>query len=159
MPSADLRRAIALLKSGEYTCVLAKGERIYTSRERGVAPMLGYLAEHLNLQGFAVADRIVGRAAAMLFVLAGIEEAYGEVMSKGAAEYLRQRGIGASFGVETERIINRAGNGSCPMEAAVAGIDDPVAGYDAIRKQRETFRRAANGRENWHDHCTGEQGV
>ena len=82
MPSADLRRAIALLKSGEYTCVLAKGERIYTSRERGVAPMLGYLAEHLNLQGFAVADRIVGRAAAMLFVLAGIEEAYGEVMSR-----------------------------------------------------------------------------
>ena len=112
----DLQKAISILESGNHTCVLCKGDAVYISNKSGIAPMVGFISEGIDLKGFSVADKIVGKAAAMLFALAGIKNAYGDVMSIGGLEFLEQNGIGASYSVLTEKIINRSGTDICPME-------------------------------------------
>ncbi len=132
----DLTHAKELLTNGT-TCVLVRGERVYTSRESGIRPMVTFLNSGIDLHGFSVADRIVGKAAAMLFLLAGVSEVYGDVMSKTAAELLGKSGIPFEYGVLTDVIQNRKGTGSCPMELAVQDIDNPQEAFAALQKKLE----------------------
>lgn len=123
--------------SGHSICLCRNGE-YFTDDRKGIAGMMALIAAGTDLAGYSVADMIVGRAAAMLFVKTGVIAVYGRVMSRGAKEYLEERGIPCSFGTLTERIINRQGTDMCPMEKAVSGIDDPDEGYEAlVRKQKE----------------------
>lgn len=138
---SDIEKAKKLLLSGGFTCVLCKGEKFYTSGERGVSPMLTLLADGTELNGFSAADKIVGKAAAMLFVCAGITEIFARVMSTAAAEFLDKRGIKYSYEKMTEKIINRKGDGTCPMEQAVADIDDEQIGKIAIEKRYNELRK------------------
>lgn len=119
----DLKKARELLESGEYTVVMCRGSELYTSSERGVKPLVE-LVHNRAMAGYSAADKIVGRAAAFLYVLLGVREVYAGVMSVGAEKLLRAHGIAPSFGCLAERIINRAGTGLCPMENAVKDIPD-----------------------------------
>lgn len=130
---SDLERAKSILTSGHYTCVLCKSDITLTSTLSGIRPMVHYLQRQTNLQGFSVADKIVGRAAAMLFVLAGVKAVYATVMSTSAVAILEQNGIPASYTTKTEQILNRKGTGICPMEQAVQNIQQPKAAYAAIQ--------------------------
>lgn len=130
------------LLSGGCTCALCKGSTVYTSDSSGIAPMLELIEARTDLIGFSAADKIVGKAAAMLFVLAKVSEVYAPVMSRAAAEMLSSHGIAYSCDSFTDRIINRRGDDICPMEKAVADTDDPIAGYAAITAAKK--RLAAN---------------
>ena len=141
----DVRRARLLLERAGHTCVLCRGDKVYADDRAGIAPMMGFIGAGVDLRGFSAADRIVGRAAALLFVLAGVREVYSAVMSKGGAEVLGAHGIAHSCTTLTERIINRTGTGICPMEQAVTGIDDPHAAYKAIAATLERLRAQAAG--------------
>ena len=131
----ELLDAKNLLVEGKYTCVAIKGEQIYTSKERGVKPLLAWLDKGINLSGFSVADKVIGNGAAMLYVLLGVKEIYTPVISKPAQRTLQMHGVDTSFDVCVEGICNRTNTGPCPMEAAVEGIVEPEAAVLAIRKK------------------------
>ncbi|MBR0461936.1 MAG: DUF1893 domain-containing protein [Erysipelotrichaceae bacterium] len=130
----DMEKARELL-TDDKTCVLVKDDRIYSSVRKGIAPLMGFLNEGIDIRGFSIADRIVGKAAASLYVLAGIKEAYGEVMSKAGAARLEEYHIPYTYGTLTERIINRKGDDICPMEKTVQDIDDPQDAYEALKEK------------------------
>lgn len=138
---SDIEKAKKLLSGGNFTCVLCKGDTSYTSTGKGVSPMLTFLENGTELRGLSAADKIVGKAAAMLFVCAGVTEVFAEVMSKAALNYLKERGIACSYGVLTDKIINRKGDGLCPMELAVMDIDDEKLGFSAIKNRFDEIRR------------------
>ena len=102
--------------------------------------MLDWLSEGNELRGFSAADKIVGKAAALLFVLAEVSKVYGEVMSKAGLGVLRAHHIPCAYGTLTPYIVNRQGTGMCPMEETVQTIDDPKAAFDALLKKREILR-------------------
>lgn len=139
---SDIEKAKELLKNCGYTCVLCRGNVVYTSAERGVVPVLEKLEQHINLKDFSAADKVVGKAAAMLFHLAGVSALYAETMSVPAKQYLEKTDISFSFGALTERIVNRKGDGLCPMETAVYDIDDPKKGFIAIKNKLNELRKA-----------------
>ena len=64
----SIERAKETLKNGKYTCVVCSNDIIYTSTQKGVAPMLDFIEKNICLTGFSAADKIVGKAAAMLFI-------------------------------------------------------------------------------------------
>lgn len=136
----DLERAAALLKSGEYTCALVKGDAVYTSRERGVKPLMTWLAEKTVLSGFSAADKIVGKATAFLYVLLGVDSVYAPVVSKSASEVFSKHGIELICDAEVEAIRNRTNTGFCPMEQAVKGITHPADAPNAIREALEKMQ-------------------
>ena len=127
---SDLDRAKALL-TGDVTCALVRGERAETSTLRGVRPLLDRLGG--DWQGFSAADKVVGRAAAFLYVLLGVKALYAGVLSRPAEEVLRAHGIAVSYGQMTERIVNRTGDGLCPMESATLAETDPARALEKIR--------------------------
>lgn len=124
---------------GHSICLCKNGELII-SDGRGISPMMKLIAENKNLNGYSVADIIVGKAAAMLFVKAGITCVHGRTMSESGRVYLKSHGIPCTFDILTERIINRKGTDICPMEKAVADIDDTENGYEALRKRFEEMQ-------------------
>ncbi len=90
-----------------HSLALCRDGEIITSDLRGVAPMLSFLDNKTDLSGFSAADLIVGKAAAMLFVKAGIKEVFGRVMSKSGRDFLIRHGIECSYGAGCEKIIKR----------------------------------------------------
>lgn len=128
----DITKAKTILESG-YTCVLVKGEMSLTSKQNGIVPMVKFLNDEIDLEGFSVADKIVGKAVAMLFVLAKVKEVYAEVLSKTAISVLEANGIAYSYKILTDNIINRQGTGLCPMEETVKDIFDCKQAYEKIK--------------------------
>lgn len=133
----NLLKARCLLESGNYTCVICCGDVVYTTSQRGVAPLLNWLDTGTDLAGFSAADRVVGRGAAFLYCLLGVKEVYARVMSHPAAEVLQSYGIRASADTFAQSIINREGTGPCPFEAAVMDIQDAQKALNAIRNKRK----------------------
>ena len=131
----DLTHARILLDSGDITCAVCCGDRRFTATERGVRPLLNWLDAGMDFSGFSAADRVIGRATAYLYVLLGVREVYARVMSQPAAEVLRCHGIRCCADTMVEGIINRAGTGPCPFEAAVMDITDASAALQAIRNK------------------------
>lgn len=130
---SSLKKAVAYL-TGDVTCVLCRAEDIQISREKGIRPLVLWLAEDENaLRDAIVADRIVGRAAAFLAVEGGARAVYGEVMSEGAVSVLQDAGLVYEYKTLSDRIINRRGDGPCPMEQAVADITDSAQAAGILR--------------------------
>lgn len=125
--------AIRHLKDGVTLAVVRDGA-VSTFEERGVKSLL-FLHGEDALGGASVADRIVGRAAALLMALGGVREVYAEVLSRGGEEVLKRFDIVYEYGALTDMIINRQGTGQCPMECAVEGIESPEEAYVALKKK------------------------
>ena len=130
----DLECAKALLSQTDHTIVLCRSGACYTDNRRGIAPMLGFVERGIDLRGFSVADRVVGKAAAMLFVCAGIKQVYAAVVSRPALDTLAQYHIPCEWGTLVPFIINRAGDGPCPMETAVRELDDAAKAPRILRE-------------------------
>lgn len=131
----DLIKAKELLENGGYTCVLCKGNMTYTSTERGVRPLLQWLDAKTNVAGYSVADKVVGNAAAFLYVLLKVDMVYAPVMSEAAIHTLERHGIPAVYDLSVEAIRNRRNTGFCPMEMAVQGKDLPTEALAAIKEK------------------------
>ena len=81
------------------------------------------------------ADKVVGRAAAFLYVLLGVDEVYALVISESAEQVFQQFGIAYTYNEKVAAIRNRAGDGFCPMEQAVLHIEEPSKALSAIKRR------------------------
>lgn len=131
----NIEYAKKLLMEGQYTCVLCEGEKVHTSKERGVKPLLQWLRQGRSMKGYSAADKVVGNATAFLYVLLQVKEVYGIVMSEAAEQTLRTYGITPIYETRVPTIINRAGTGPCPMEQAVKDATSPTEALEAIQKK------------------------
>lgn len=131
----DLEQAKALLAKEKYTCAACRAGETFTATEHGVRPLLRWLNEKTNLAGASVADRIVGKAAAFLYVLLGVKTVYAPLMSVPARETLQAHGIEALADTVVPAIRNRTNTGFCPMESSVWDISDPLEAKAALEKK------------------------
>lgn len=119
-----------LYKEENCSCVVLKANKIiYKSYKKGIAPIVE--AVH-NIDGAVVADKIMGRAAALICAYGNAKGVYAHVMSRGAQQVLTQYGIIYDFAVSAENIINRSGTDICPMEKLVLNTDCPEKAFDLI---------------------------
>lgn len=135
----DLQKAKDLLQKKGYTCVLVKGQQIYTSFDRGVKPLLNWLEAGHILPGFAAADKVVGKATAYLYCLLGAKAVHAGVMSDAALAVLQEAGIEATFDHQVDYIRNRTNTGMCPMEEATQAVTRPEDAPAAIRAKLQAL--------------------
>lgn len=134
-----METARKILEEQSYTCVLVSEEQQFTSRDRGVKPLLLWLEKKEDFTGFSAADKVVGKGAAMLYVLLKVKEVYAKVISKSACDTLENAGIRVTYETLVERIRNRTGDGFCPVEEVVLKLQDPVEGLQAIKNRLKTL--------------------
>lgn len=130
-----LERARAHLVKNGLTLTVIQGERVIESRERGVKPLLALLDSGEDLAGAVAADKVVGKAAAFLYVLLGVRALHAGVISRPAVRVLSEGGVSLFYDSVVEEIRNRAGNGACPMESTVIDIDSAEVALAAIRQK------------------------
>ncbi len=140
----NMERARKILDDEGYTCVIINNDNIYTSKERGVAPLLQWLETGVKFKGAVAADKVVGKAAAFLYTLLEVKEVYSQVISKPALEILDRANIKISYGEKVEAIRNRNNTGFCPMETAVWDINNAKDGLDAILATRNKLQSGHN---------------
>lgn len=97
--------------------------------------MMDFIAAGVDLTGYAVADTVVGKAVALLFIKCGIATVFARTLSKSALKILTQYAVPCEYETLTERIVNRDGTDVCPMEKAVADTDDPEEAYILLHKR------------------------
>lgn len=131
----DMITAHNMLYSGEYTCVLCRDDKIYTSKERGVKPLVEFIESGIDFKEFSAADKVVGKAAAFLYVILGVDTVYADVMSEAAIHTLARHGIQPICNKSTTFINNRNGIGLCPMEETVLEIENSENAIVAIRNK------------------------
>ena len=131
----DFQKAKEEFNSGKYTLVICKNEDIIKSDIIGIRPLMNLIDTKKVYKDYSAADKIVGRAAAFLYSLLHIKNLYGEVMSKGAIEILKNAGIYYEYKTLTDFIENRTKTGICPMDEAVKNIDNPFDACEAIRNK------------------------
>ena len=111
-----MERLMEILRSGNHSLVVA-GSEIRTFDGRGIADLYRlFTLEPDFLAGASVADKVVGKGAAALMVLGGVKEVYTDVASSAALTLLRNGGVATRCDLEVPHIINRKGDGICPVE-------------------------------------------
>lgn len=112
---------IRTLHEGGHTLVLynntSVGDTIQTFNERGVLTLYRLLTSGSHdLQGAILADKVVGKAAAALMILGGVKEIHVDVISQLALDLFEGSSVEVGYTAVVPHIINRAGDGWCPME-------------------------------------------
>lgn len=135
-----LQSAKNLINRGKATCVVIKDHKIVSiENASGIGPILS-MYENGLLENAVVVDKIVGKAAACIMALGGVRACYGITVSKSAVAYLKARNITLEYQHCAEYIINRKGDGLCPMEDAVKEIDNEEEALKAIRQRLSELR-------------------
>lgn len=134
MCEKNMENVIKRLQTEGVTCVVEKNGRLYLSQEKGVKPVLAWLCQDPNfLDGALAADKVVGKAAAMLFAYGKVAGLFCQVVSEPAKKVLEEAGICFSYAKLVPRIKNRAGDGLCPMEQLVIDVWDKKEAFGLLK--------------------------
>ena len=131
----NMEKAVEMLKTGGYTCVICKDDCTYTSKERGIKPLVEWYDSGIDFEGAFAADKVVGKAAAMMYILMKAEKVFSYVMSKGAVETFERFGVQWYCDSVAEVIKNRTETGTCPMEQAVSSCAEPKEACAAVKRK------------------------
>ena len=123
-----------VLLNENHTIVIYKNDAsVHTSNDRGVAPLMKLLKEdNTQLKDAMIADKVIGKAAALLMVYAKVKEVYTPTISTPALQVFKNNNIEIHYDKEVERIVNRKGDGLCPMETLCMYIENPEEAYITI---------------------------
>lgn len=128
----NLEYARRKLLAEELTLVLYDGTEFITSKDRGIKPLLMLYENHCDYSGFSVADKVIGKAAAFMYVLLKAKEIYTVVISKQALKVFEECGICVKYDFISDFIINRDKTDICPMEKLVLNAKSPEEAYELI---------------------------
>lgn len=131
----DLERAVEIYYARDYTFVLVKdGCIVATGMRPGVGELLDLITQSPDkVRGSSLADKIVGKAVAMLAVHAGIVEIFTPLGSEAAAAVLEKYNIPFRAERMVPLIRNKRQDGPCPMEKLTLPITEPEAAVVALK--------------------------
>ena len=146
LPVGATAKAVAqakgMVRRGQAALLVIKRGKLQLVRtDAGIAAALEvYRDQRGLLHKSLVVDKVVGKAAAAVFVLAGVKEVFAFVLSLPAKQLLQRHGITVRCETLVDVIKNRRGDGMCPMEQAVANISDAQAAFEAVHRQAASRR-------------------
>jgi len=138
----DLEIAKTQLHRKELTLAIVKnGEVLFETRSHRISGFLGAIEKLGNiLEGAAVADRVAGKAIALLCVYAKISDVHAEVLSKKAKAVFEENGIRHEWKELVKNVLDLNKSGVCPFEKAAADISDPKDAYRTFKVLQESLK-------------------
>ncbi len=133
----DTIKAYEMMLAKHCTCIVYSSAKstLHASKERGVRPLLELIDSEADVKGFSAADRVVGKAAAFLYVKLGVKSVYANILSEPAKYVFQKNKIQCYANLTVPLIRNRDKTGYCPMESAVLDITDADEAYMAIKNK------------------------
>ena len=131
----NLELAKLRLKDRGLNLVIVKeGKVIFETKSQGVGGFLRAIEKlGKRLVASAVADKIVGAAAAMLCAYSEVSSVFAVTISEKGIRVLEDNDIIYQFETEVPNILNRDKTGICPFEKLVIGSKDPKEAYTKLK--------------------------
>lgn len=132
----DLEVAEQRLKDKKLNLVFVKDSKpIFETDKEGLGGFLQAI-EELNddLFGSSVADKIIGRAAALLCAYSNIKATFAVTLSQSALEILNKCNIYYEFDTLVPTILSLEKTDKCPFEKLVENINDPKKAHEKIKQ-------------------------
>ena len=138
----DLEKAKSRLHEKGLTLIIVKNDVVlFETDSHRISGFLGAIEQFgVKFSGASVADRVVGKAIALLCVYAGIREVYAEVMSRKAQAVLEKNRIKCQWKELVDTILDLNRNDVCPFEKAAAPISKPEAAYSTFKALLKSFK-------------------
>jgi Domain of unknown function (DUF1893) len=138
----DLEIAKKQLYDKQLTLAIAKNGQVLfqtdSHRISGFIHAIDTLGTQLN--GASVADRVAGKALALLCIYAKVHEVYAEVLSKKAQTLFQENNIACHWQQLVDNVLDLNKVGVCPFEQAAAAISDPEDSYGAFKALLEKMK-------------------
>jgi len=83
----------------------------------------------MQLKGAAVADKVAGKALALLCVYSGVKQVYAEVLSRKAKAVFENNNIVFEWKEIVDNVLDINKEGMCPFEKVAANISEPEVSY------------------------------
>lgn len=116
-----LKQLRHILHTTNCSCVIANGDKIKSFHQRGIKDLYELLNSNRSLlEGATIADKVIGKGAAALMIAGGVTMVYADVISEPAMELFKQHSIKVEYDKKVANIINRRGDGICPVEERCA---------------------------------------
>lgn len=126
MKDIDIAKKL-LIEENLALVVVKDGEVIFKSVEKGIKPMYILATEMKSeAKGASLADRVIGRGAALLCGYVEIKEVYTELISEGGVSALGEYNIPYVMERTCQYIKNRDKTDYCPIEKLSLDNDEPV---------------------------------
>lgn len=126
MKDIDIAKRL-LIEENLALVVVKNSEVIFKSIDKGIKPMYILATEmQEKAEGASLADRVIGRGAALLCGYIGINEVYTELISEGGIDTLKKYNISFTMAKLCPYIKNRDKTGYCPIEKISMDLEDPV---------------------------------
>jgi hypothetical protein len=138
----DLEIAKKQLYDNELTLVIAKnGKVIFQTDSHRISGFM-YAIDTIGtqLKDASVADRVAGKALALLCIYAGINEIYAEVLSKKARALFEECMVACKWKQLVDNVLDLNKTDMCPFEKAAANIVDPKDSYAAFKALLEKMK-------------------
>ena len=139
---SDLDTAKNRLYSEDLTLAVVKnGDVLFETSSHRISGFLGAIEQFADsLEGASVADRVAGKAVALLCVYAGISQVYAEVLSRKAKTVFEKNDILCEWKEIVDNILDLNRSGVCPFEKTAADISDPQKAYAAFKALQQSFK-------------------
>jgi hypothetical protein len=93
-----------------------------------------------RLIGASVADRVVGKAIALLCIYASVSSVYASIISRKAKELLEGSAIDVEWDDLVENVLSADRATACPFENLAAEILDPRDGYRKLKALHDSLK-------------------
>ncbi|MFQ6073793.1 MAG: DUF1893 domain-containing protein [Candidatus Bathyarchaeia archaeon] len=135
MQAKDLDIARERLKQKNLALAIAKnGKVIFETSSRGIGGLLRAVEElEREIENSAVADKIVGKAAALLCVHAGVSAVFAVTASERGIQSLKENNVLCRFENRVPHILNPDRSDICPFEKLVINISNPREAYEKLK--------------------------
>lgn len=137
-----MKKVVDILIQNEYTFIAIKDNFEYHSKLNGIAPIMNKMLEdELYFQGCNVADKVIGKSAAMLLIKSQVKHIHAVVLSEHAKDILDNYKVSYSYDKIVPYIINRTHTGMCPMEKSVLEINDLNQAFVTLQDTLEKLKK------------------
>jgi hypothetical protein len=140
---SDIEIAKQFLKKKRLSLVVVKdGTTIFHSRSSGISGLLEAVERLRNdLNGSSVADRVVGRAAALLLASSQVGIVYALTLSVEGLKVLEENGIPLQYEKLVPKILDKSGRDICPFERFSMTISSLSEAYEKLKNFAETLKK------------------
>jgi hypothetical protein len=137
MDTSDPRLAKRRLHETNLNLVIVKkGKVVFETKAHGLSGFLLAIEKFgKELIGSSVADRIVGRAAALLCAYGEVASVFAVTLSKEGVLILRKNSILCEYENLVPNILNYDCTDVCPFEKLVAGLMSPKEAYLKLKQK------------------------
>ena len=131
----DLEIAKKQLYDKDLTLTIVKnGAVLFQTDSHRISGFVGAIEEFgAQLEGASVADRVAGKALALLCVYARVKQVYAEVLSRKAEVVFENNQIAFEWKEIVDNVLDINKAGVCPFEKVAADISDPKDSYGVFK--------------------------